>query len=176
MKKVDEMLAGQALQPVANPPVIDPEAPTAVFMISRSRGAGMHTILWVQRLFPDHFKNFVFLSVGAVDTHSYGGEGALEELQKEVHESCAYYVNFCHRHDIAAKSMEAYGIDRVAELTELANKAREEFPNCIFFASKLIFVHDNWMTRILHNQTALAMQRILHLQGMFMVILPMKVD
>jgi hypothetical protein len=72
--------------------------------------------------------------------------------------------------------MEAYGIDRVAELTELANKAREEFPNCIFFASKLIFVHDNWMTRILHNQTALAMQRILHLQGMFMVILPMKVD
>jgi len=176
MKKVDEMLAGQALKPVENPPIIDPDAPTAVFMISRSRGAGMHTILWVQRLFPDHFRNFVFLSVGAVDTHSYGGEGALEQLQKEVHESCEYYVNFCHRHDIAAKSMEAYGIDRVAELTELANKAREEFPNCIFFASKLIFVHDNWMTRILHNQTALAMQRILHLQGMFMVILPMKVD
>jgi hypothetical protein len=40
----------------------------------------------------------------------------------------------------------------------------------------VIFVNDNWMTRILHNQTALAMQRILHLQGMFMVILPMKVD
>jgi hypothetical protein len=136
----------------------------------------MHTILWVQRLFPHHFKNYVFLSVGAVDTHSYGGEGALEALKREVHEGCTYYVNFCHHHGIAAKSMEAYGIDRVHELTELAFKTRDEFPNCVFFASKLIFVHDNWMTRILHNQTALAMQRILHLQGMFMVILPMKVD
>jgi hypothetical protein len=37
-------------------------------------------------------------------------------------------------------------------------------------------VHDNWLTRILHNQTALQMQRILHLQGMTMVILPMKVE
>ena len=176
MRQIDDMLAGSPVGPVANPPALDPEAPTAVFMISRSRGAGMHTILWVQRLFPDHFRNFVFLSVGAVDTRSYGGEGTLEELRSEVCSAVDYYVNFCHQHGIAAKGMEAYGIDRVDELTALALRAREEFPNCIFFASKLIFVHDNWMTRILHNQTALAMQRILHLQGMFMVILPMKVD
>jgi hypothetical protein len=176
MKQIDEMLAGQAALPVENPPPLDPDAPTAVFLISRSRGAGMHTILWVQRLFPNHFSNFLFLSVGAVDTRSYGGEGTLEELRCEVGQACDYYVNFCHRHGIAARSMEAYGIDRVAELNKLALQARDEFPNCIFFASKLIFVNDNWMTRILHNQTALTMQRLLHLQGMFMVILPMKVD
>ena len=176
MKQIDEMLAGSPAEPISNPPPLDPEAPTAVFLISKSRGAGMHTILWVQRLFPDHFRNFLFLSVGAVDTHSYGGEGTLEELRSETHSACSYYVNFCHRHGIAAKSMEAYGIDRVAELNKLAVEARDEFPNCIFFASKLIFVNDNWMTRILHNQTALAMQRLLHLQGMFMVILPMKVN
>jgi hypothetical protein len=46
----------------------------------------------------------------------------------------------------------------------------------VFFASKLIFVHDNLFTRWLHNQTALAMQQRLHLQGMQMVILPMKVE
>lgn len=176
MKQIDEMLAGTPAEPVDQPPPLDPEAPTAVFLISRSRGAGMHTILWVQRLFPNHFRNFLFLSVGAVDTHSYGGESTLEELRRDVHAACDYYVNFCHRHGIAAKALEAYGIDRVAELNKLAVQARDEFPNCIFFASKLIFVNDNWMTRILHNQTSLAMQRLLHLQGMFMVILPMKVD
>ncbi|MDE2131378.1 MAG: APC family permease [Betaproteobacteria bacterium] len=176
MAKADALLATLPAEPVENPPQLDPDAPTAVFMISRSRGAGMHTILWVQRLFPGIFKNFIFLSVGAVDTQSYGGEGSLEGLQRDVHNVCNYYVNFSHRNGIAAKAYEAFGTDRVDELTNLAFKVREEFPNCVFFASKLIFVHDNWLTRILHNQTALTMQRILHLQGMFMVILPMKVD
>jgi len=50
----------------------------------------------------------------------------------------------------------------------------EEFPNCIFFASKLIFEQENWLIRLLHNQAALAIQRRLHLQGLQMVILPMK--
>jgi amino acid transporter len=176
MAKADLLLATLPAEPVQNPTPLDPNAPTAVFMISRSRGAGMHTILWVQRLFPGIFKNFIFLSVGAVDSQSFGGEGSLEGLQHEVHSACDYYVNFSHRNGFAAKSYEAYGTDRVEELTKLALKVREEFPNCVFFASKLIFVHDNWLTRILHNQTALTMQRVLHLQGMFMVILPMKVD
>ncbi len=176
MARADALLATLPAEPVASPPPLDPQAPTAVFMISRSRGAGMHTILWVQRLFPNIFKNFVFLSVGAVDSQSYGGEGSLEGLQREVHSVCNYYVNFSHRNGIAAKAYEAFGTDRVEELTKLALKVREEFPSCVFFASKLIFVHDNWLTRFLHNQTALTMQRILHLQGMFMVILPMKVD
>jgi hypothetical protein len=51
----------------------------------------------------------------------------------------------------------------------------EDFPNCIFFASKLIFEQENWLIRLLHNQAALALQRRLHLHGLQMVILPMKV-
>lgn len=46
----------------------------------------------------------------------------------------------------------------------------------MLFASKLIFVHDNFFTCWLHNQTALALQQKLHLQGIQMVILPMKVE
>lgn len=175
LRKIDELFAAVPSEPCDAPP-LDHDAPTAVFMVSRSRGAGMHTMLWVQRLFPGNFKNFVFLSVGAVDTAAYGGEGTLEKLQKETHEALEYYVNFCHQHGIAAKSYEAYGTDRVKELTGLVLKAKEEFPNCVFFSSKLIFVNDNWFTRILHNQTPLAMQRILHLMGLQMVILPMKVE
>jgi hypothetical protein len=69
----------------------------------------------------------------------------------------------------------AFGTDPIAELTRLAEEAHEEFPNSVFFASKLVFVHDNFFTRWLHNQTALTMQRQLHLRGIQMVVLPMKV-
>jgi hypothetical protein len=51
----------------------------------------------------------------------------------------------------------------------------KEFPNCIFFTSKLIFEQENWLIRLLHNQAALAIQRPLHLRGLQMVILPMKI-
>jgi len=176
IRRVDEIFGAVPCEPVSNPPPLDRDAPTAVLMVGRSRGAGMHTLLWIQRLFPNNFKNFVFLSVGAVDTASYGGSDALGGLRSSVHSACDFYVNFCHEHGLAAVSYEAYGIDRVEELTKLALRARAEFPNSVFFSGKLIFVHDNWFTRILHNQTPLAMQRILHLQGLQMVILPMKVD
>jgi hypothetical protein len=51
-----------------------------------------------------------------------------------------------------------------------------EFPNAIFFTSKLIFDHDNWFTGLLHNQAAMVLQRRFHLRGMQMVILPMKLS
>ncbi|MBA2690330.1 MAG: APC family permease [Burkholderiales bacterium] len=176
IKKIDEIFLAAPCEPVKDPPPIDKDAATAVFMVSRSRGTGIHTMLWVQRLFPGNFKNFVFLSVGAVDTAAYGGEGALEALQRETHAALEYYVNFCHQHGIAAAAYEAYGTDRIAQLTKLVDQVTAEYPNCVFFASKLVFVHDNWFTRSLHNQTPLAMQRILHLRGQQMVILPMKIE
>ena len=52
---------------------------------------------------------------------------------------------------------------------------RSEFPSAIFFTSKLITEAENIMTRLLHNQAALALQRRLHLEGIQMVILPMKI-
>ena len=175
LKKVEEIFSGQSYDKIDNPPELDRDAPTAIFMVSRNRGAGMHTLLWVQRLFPGNFKNFIFLSVGAVDTASYSAEGEIERLQTAVKSTMDYFVNFCHHHGIAAKSYESYGTDRVDELTKLVDQVSLEFPNSVFFASKLIFVHDNWLTRWLHNQTSLTMQRILHLRGQQMVILPMKI-
>ncbi|MBI3711177.1 MAG: amino acid transporter, partial [Proteobacteria bacterium] len=77
---------------------------------------------------------------------------------------------------IAAASYKGFGTDVVAELTHLSDQVASDFPNVVFFASKLIFVRDNWWTRLLHNQTAIAMQRRLHLLGRQMVILPMKLS
>ena len=175
LKQVDTLFAGQAASAVANPPAVDRSLPTAVLLVGKSRGSGMHTLLWVQRLFPAHFKNFIFVSVGEVDSQSYGGSGALEHLRDEVGDTLQYFINFCHHNGLAAEARLAYGSDVALELTKLAETIHGEYANCVFFASKLIFVHDNWGTRLLHNQTADVLQRRLHLQGMQMVILPMKI-
>ena len=44
----------------------------------------------------------------------------------------------------------------------------------MFFASKLVFQNETWITRLLHNQIVLAMQQRLQAEGMQMVILPMQ--
>ncbi|MBI3452857.1 MAG: APC family permease [Rhodospirillales bacterium] len=173
---VDRLFVVKAATPVASPPPLDRSAPTAAFLVGRSLGTGMHSLLWVARLFPGHFKNMVFISVGEVDTQSFGAETAVEKLKAEVEGTLTYYINYCNNRGIAATSYRNFGTDAVAQLTELCAEVAASFPNAVFFASKLIFVRDNWWTRLLHNQTAIAMQRRLHLRGMQMVILPMKVD
>jgi hypothetical protein len=76
---------------------------------------------------------------------------------------------------MAAEAYAAFGTDTVHELSSIAEKVSKKYLNCVFFASKLIFDSDNFLTRFLHNETALTMQRNLHLQGRELVILPMKI-
>jgi hypothetical protein len=70
----------------------------------------------------------------------------------------------------------SFGTDPIDEFTRLAERVQGEFPNAVFFTSKLIFDRENWMTRLLHNQAAMALQRRFHLRSMQMVILPMKLS
>ncbi|HAT29792.1 MAG TPA: amino acid transporter [Janthinobacterium sp.] len=172
---VDEVFAGQPFGSDTEAIEPNPENQTAVFIVGTSRGGGLHALLWVQRMFPGHFKNFIFVNARTVDSHAYGGEGALEEMREEAAATLEYFVDFCHSHGMASSSYIGFGTDAVDEVTRLCEEISHAFPNAIFFTSKLIFSTDNWFTRLLHNQAALAVQRRLHLEGLQMVILPMKV-
>jgi hypothetical protein len=146
-----------------------------VFLVGSSRGGGLHTLLWVQRLFPGHFKNFLFITARAVDARSYGGVEQLESLKEGIKSSLVFYVNYCHANGLPSESRYALGTDRADELVRLAKVVQDDYPESVFFTSKLVFAHENWINRLLHNQTALAIQRRLHLEGMQMFILPMKI-
>ena len=176
-KKLIE-LDTQLKQPITekfSPIAPDPHQPTAVIFVGKSLGVGMHTLLGVLRTFPRYFKNFIFVSVGVVDVESFSASTSLEKMQREVNETLDYFVNYCQQYGIAAESYAAFGTDTVEKLTDLAEKIGEKYSNCIFFSSKLIFEHDNWITRILHNETPTTLQRFLHLQGKELMILPMKI-
>ena len=175
MRKVDEIFANQPFGSIVTAPKPDPALPSAAFLVGSSRGGGLHALLWAQRMFPDHFKNFVFLNVRTVDSHSYGGNEDMKLMKMEANVALTYFVNFCNSKGWAAKSYLTFGTDPIDEVTRLAEQVNQEFPNCIFFASKLTFEQENWLIRLLHNQAALAIQRRLHLRGMQMVILPLKI-
>ena len=51
----------------------------------------------------------------------------------------------------------------------------ERYPNSVCLASKLIFNSENWFISWLHNHTAIAMQRRLHLREIQMIITPIKI-
>ncbi|MGB0126787.1 MAG: APC family permease, partial [Rhodocyclaceae bacterium] len=175
LKKADQLYADEPYGSVTETPEADRLAPTAVFVIGSSRGGGMYALKWVQSHFPGHFRNFMFISARAVDAHSYGGEQELKQLRQEATVNLRYYVNYCRSHGLAADSRISFGTDAAQEVIRLADAVRNDFPNCMFFTSKLVFPRETWFVRALHNQTAMAMQSRLHLKGMEMMILPMRV-
>jgi hypothetical protein len=175
IKLVDTVFADQPFGPHVGPVLPELHDQTAVFIVGNSRGGGLHALLWVQRMFPDHFKNFIFLNARTVDSHAYGGSDAMEQMRRNADATLMYFVDFCHSHGMASESVLSFGIDVVNEVTKLCEDTAAKYPNSIFFTSKLIFENDNWFTRLLHNQAATAIQRRLHFEGMQMVILPMKV-
>ena len=172
---VDQVFANQPFGSHAGQVIPDPEQQTAVFIVGTSRGGGLHALLWVQRMFPGHFKNFIFVNARTVDSHAYGGGGAVEHMREEANATLKFFVEFCHSHDMASSAYLGFGTDVVDKVTRLCEDISKVYPNAIFFTSKLIFEKDNWFIRLLHNQAALAIQRRLHFDGLQMVILPMKV-
>jgi len=175
IRGVDQVFSNQPFGPNVGAVEPNPDDQTAVFIVGTSRGGGLHALLWVQRMFPGHFKNFIFVNARTVDSHAYGGEGAVEQMRAEANATLKFFVDFCHSHDMASAACLGFGTDVVDEVIKLCEEINKEYPNAIFFTSKLIFEYDNWFTRLLHNQAALAIQRRLHFDGLQMVILPMKV-
>ena len=175
IRAVDQVFASQAFGSNVEAILPDPLAQTAVFVVGTSRGSGLHSLLWVQRMFPGHFKNFIFVNARTVDVQAHGGEGAVEQLRAEANATLQFFVDFCRSHGIASTAYLGFGTDAVQEVARLCREVREQYPQTIFFASKLVFEQDNWLMRLLHNQAALAIQRRLHFDGLQMMILPIKV-
>lgn len=170
-----DALFGSAHSPQAAPIVPDPRARTAALFVGTRDGAAMHTLLAALTLFPNQFKNVVLLSVGEIDTEQFHGEERLKLMQTDIGRRLERFTGWCARRGLATESFTAYGTDTVKLLDALAVQVAHKYPNTVFFASKLLFRRDNMLTRMLHNGTALALQRLLHMRGMPMVILPMKV-
>jgi hypothetical protein len=68
------------------------------------------------------------------------------------------------------------GTDAVAEAAELGTGVAKEFRRVTFFAGYVLFQRERWYQRLLHNETAFAIQRRLQWEGLTMVVLPARVS
>jgi amino acid transporter len=159
--------------PRPGPP--DPNQRTAALLVAGYGGVGVHTVYSILRLFPNDFKNFVFLSVGVIDSGAFKGDEEIDALKTRTEAMLARYVELMHRLGIAATYRLSIGTDVVAEAEKLALGLWEEFPKTTFFIGKVIFQREGWHHRLLHNETAFAVQKRLEWAGKPMVILPARV-
>jgi amino acid transporter len=154
---------------------LDPKAPTAAVLVASFGGLGIHTTLNVFRSFPGYFRNLVFLSVGVVDSGGFKGEGAIEELEEQTRETLRQYEDLARRLGVPATSRFAMGTDAVGEAEKLCLEVAKEFPRVTFVAGKVIFQRERWYQRLLHNETAAAIQKRLQWAGKPVIILPARV-
>jgi hypothetical protein len=160
-------------QPPASPP-LDPHKPTAAVLVGSFGGVGIHTVLNIFRAFPGHFSNLVFLSVGVVDSGEFKGEHAVGDLRRRTEAMLATYVTFAASLGVPATGRMAIGTEAVAEAEKLCREVAREFPQIVFFAGKMIFQREKWYHRLLHNETALAIEKRLRWSGQTMVTLPIR--
>jgi len=170
----DELFAEAGQKAVANPPALDPTQPTAAFIVNDCIGSGMHALLWVLRLFPGVYKNFIFISVGEVDSGNLKEQEHWQSIRRDFKDTLKHFVNYCHARGMAATYYVAFGTDVVEKVTELVDKIVVDFPKVVFFSSKFVFQDENVFTQSLYNQNAYLIQRRLHNRGCNMIILPMR--
>jgi len=165
----------RTVAPGAAPEQLDPRKPTAAVLVGSYGGVGIHTMLNVFRAFPGHFKNLVFLSVGVVDSGEFKGEHAVENLRQRTEEMLTNYVGLATGLGMPATARMAIGTEAVAEAEKLCLEVAREFPHIVFFAGKMIFQRETWYHRLLHNETALAVEKRLRWVGKCMVTMPIRV-
>ena len=154
---------------------MDPEAKTAIILVTGFNGMGLHILFNVIRLFGEAFKNFVFIEVGVIDAGNFKGRAELDNLKTEVDGSVKRYVDFMQKHGYHAEGIASVGVNVVDEVTALASTITERFPNSVFFGGQLVFEKESLMSKIFHNYTVFTLQKRLYQQNTPFVILPVRV-
>ena len=152
----------------------DPMQATAIFLTTDHWGPALHTLLWVQRLFPGRFRNMVFVSAVQVEASAITAPETVPRRKARIERSLDQSEAFCAREGFRTARFVAYGIDPVESLEGLIKQVSARFPDSVCFSNKLILPADRWFSEWLHNQTALSLQRQLHFAGIPLVIFPIK--
>ncbi len=156
-------------------PELAPDGPTAIVLVESYGGLGIHTLLSVLRLFPRHFKNLVFCSVGLVDSGRFKGTAEMQSLEDRVRGDLEKYLHMAQRMGHYAEYRLTLGTDLVAELEGMCLDLVKEFRRPVVFAGQLVFERETLFSRSLHHETAYSIQRRLQFRSLQVVILPIRV-
>lgn len=178
MRKFNEtlLLSNIHLADKPNNTPIDPTKPTAVLFVNRYTGFGVNTFLSISRNFPRLYDNFIFVSVAQIDSGIFKGAEGVEALERSVRGGLMKYVQLARRLGFAADYRMDIGTDVVETASQICETIASEYPKSTYFTGRIVFRHETLFHKILHNETALAIQRRLQWKGMPVVIIPVRLD
>lgn len=154
----------------------DPTQPVAILMVGGYSGLGRHALLTLLRMFPNHFKGVIFVSVAVVDSESFKGQDQLAELEKRTREHLLKYERYAATLELRAASAFAVGTEVAVEAEKIGGDLVRRYPRSLFVAGQLIFEEDTFWTRALHNETAFMVQKRLQRKGIPMIVVPVRID
>jgi amino acid transporter len=155
--------------------IADKNAPTAAIIVDQNFSSGMNCLLEIKKLFPGIFQNFIFVMVGEVDSNTFREEKKWREMRRKTKSILQKYKNYCNASGRFARAYVGYDTDIVEKLTRISYRVTRDYPKTIFFGTKFILENDNMFNQLIYNHMAYIMQRRLHVKGINMIILPMKI-
>jgi amino acid transporter len=176
MKKFDLLLIDIPTFGEPNKEPVDKSKMTAIQLVGGYNGFGIHTFLTIVNQFPAFYKNFVFISVAVVDQGLFKGEEGFDKHKAAVEESLKKYVDLARRLGFSADYRMETGTDVIKSATDLCRVTAKEFNHSMIFSGKLAFKVEKFYHRLLHNETAFAIQRNLHWSGVPTMVLPIRMD
>lgn len=153
----------------------DKSAPTAAIIVDQTFGSGMNCLLEIKKTFPGIFENFIFVTVGEVDSNTFSEEKKWRQMRSSTKDTLWKYKNYCNANGRFAKAYVGYSTDVIEKLSQLTSRVAKDYSNVVFFGTKFVFDNENIFTQTLFNHVSYIMQRRLHRQGLNMVILPVKI-
>jgi hypothetical protein len=155
---------------------LDASRPIAVLLVGGYGGLGRHALLTLLRMFPGHFQGVVFVSVAVADSDVFKGASEIPALEERTRAHLAEYERFATALGLPASSAYAVGTEVAVEAEQLAVGLVQWYPKVVVVAGQIIFAEDTIWNRLLHNQTALVIQRRLQQRGVPMIVMPVELD
>lgn len=176
VRELDDMLVAIPHKGTYNAGPADPDEMTAIQLVSGYSGFGVHTFLSIIRGFPGLYKNFVFVSVAEVDAGAFKASESVGRLTLSTKDALKKYVELARRLGFPAESRFDTGIDVTETAAAVCESVAREFPKSTVFAGQTVFRRPGIVNRILHNETAFAIQQELRWKGITTVILPIRIN
>jgi hypothetical protein len=172
--ELDNSLLDVPVSEHGEPPALDRNATTAIQLVSGYSGFGVHTLLSILTTFPKTYKNIIFISVAVIDSGTFKGAEEIEALEEAIKTGLMKYVALARKLGFAADYRMALATDVVESVVDCCKEVAQEYPRSTVFTGQLTFRLEKFYHRLLHNETAFAIQRRLQWDGLTTVIMPIR--
>ena len=156
--------------------VIDENDSTAVILVNGYSAIGLYSLFYLLNNFHNTYKNFVFISVGVVDSGSFNSHEQLEILKLKIESDLQKYTKLITELGCHAEYRYGIGTDVSEEVVRMVPEVLEKYPNSTFVGGQLIIRGMYRISRVLHNFTIFSIQRRLYKHGLTTIIIPISLD